>query len=188
MSEILSTPDTAAAPLSSETLARLPRLMVVMGVSACGKSTIANALAQSLTASFMDADDYHSAQNIGKMSRGEPLTDEDRYPWLQLFGEKLAAEQGRYVGACSALRKQYRELITESAKEPVLFIFLDGSKSLLQQRINARQGHFMPGSLLDSQFATLERPDADELSCAIDIDGTPQQIMQRINAALQAFE
>lgn len=186
MSDALSTPSPAA--LSGDTLARLPRLMVVMGVSACGKSTVANALAQSLAASFMDADDYHSAESIKKMSRGEPLTDEDRYPWLQLFGETLAMKQGRYVGACSALRRQYRELITASAKEPVLFIFLDGSKPLLQQRINTRRGHFMPGSLLDSQFATLERPDADELSCTINIDGTPQQIMQRINAALQAFE
>lgn len=174
--------------LSNNVLARLPRLMVVMGVSACGKSTIANALAQTLDAACMDADDYHSAENVAKMSRGEPLTDEDRHPWLQLFGQKLAAEQGRYIGACSALRKHYRELITQAAKEPVLFIFLDGSRPLLQQRISTRQGHFMPASLLDSQFATLERPDADELSCTIDIDGTPQQIMQRINAALQAFE
>lgn len=174
--------------LSIETRSRLPRLMIVMGVSACGKSTIAQAMAESLAAEFMDADAYHSPENIEKMRRGEPLSDEDRSPWLHRFGEALAASQGQCIGACSALRKQYRELITQAANEPVLFIFLDGSKALLRERISARKGHFMPASLLDSQFATLERPDASELSCTIDIDGTTQQIMQRISATLQAFE
>ena len=161
-----------------------PRLIIVMGVCGCGKSTIAAGLAKALDSGYLDADDYHPADNVAKMSRGEALTDEDRWPWLQDFATAMAQQEGIVIGACSALRRSYRECITQAADEPVLFVFLDGNKALISQRMAAREGHFMPDSLLDSQFATLERPEADECAINIDISDTAQEITQSILTAL----
>lgn len=148
-----------------------------MGVSGCGKSTIATALAKAQGGTAIDGDDYHPAANIRKMSAGNPLTDEDRWPWLDAVGRKLREESGVLFCACSALKRKYRERITEAAGEPVLFLHLQGSKALIAERMRDRDGHFMPDSLLDSQFATLEVPGPDERAINVDISGSEAQIV-----------
>ena len=158
------------------------RLIIVMGVSGSGKSTIAGQLADALGATYLDADAYHPASNIAKMSRGEALQDQDRWPWLTHFAESMTEQQGVVVGACSALRKAYRHQLTASAAEPLLFIYLNGTKALIRQRMMARKGHFMPDSLLDSQFATLEVPTPDERMLNVDISGSTEAIIAEIVA------
>lgn len=162
-----------------------PRLIIVMGVSSCGKSSVASRLGELRSAAFLDADDYHPKSNIEKMSRGEALDDEDRRPWLKHFATALSAQTGSAVGACSALKRAYRETLTEAAGEPILFIHLHGERALLAQRIAARANHFMPPSLLASQLATLEIPDADELAITIDISGSKEQVVQLIRAHIE---
>jgi gluconokinase len=157
-----------------------PRLIVVMGVSGSGKSSIALTLANALDATCLDADDYHSVSNIDKMSLGEALTDADRWPWLDHFAEIMAGQNAMAVGACSALRQTYRQRLVTAAGEPVLFVYLDGSKSLIRQRMSQRKTHFMPDSLLDSQFATLEPPGTDELAISVDIQGPITQVTDLI--------
>ena len=151
-----------------------------MGVSSCGKSSVATGLAEMHDATFLDADDYHPASNIEKMSRGDALNDEDRWPWLQHFADTMANQSGPAIGACSALRRVYREKLTEAAGEPILFIHLHGSRDLLEQRIAARENHFMPPSLLQSQLATLEIPYPDEHAITIDITGSKTQVIEII--------
>lgn len=155
-----------------------------MGVCGCGKSTIAERLAAALGATYLDGDDYHPPANIAKMSRGEALDDEDRWPWLQQFATSMAQHNGNVIGACSALRRSYRECITEAAGENVLFVLLDGSKTLIRERMAARQDHFMPDSLLASQFATLERPENDESALSVDISGSVDEIVKIIESKL----
>ena len=133
---------------------------VVMGVSGCGKSSVASMLASRTGGFFLDADDFHPSENKAKMAAAIPLTDDDRWPWLDaLNGElKTHAATGRPVFlACSALRQAYRDRL--SAGLPALrFIYLKGSKELIRQRMQGRENHFMPSALLESQFATLEEP------------------------------
>lgn len=145
------------------------RLIIVMGVSGCGKSTIAEGLAKAIGGRFFDGDHFHPQSNIDKMSRGEPLTDTDRWPWLTLVGRELSRGGGDVVGACSALKKIYRAHIAETAGEPVHFVHLSGSKELIAQRMAARDGHFMPLSLLESQFAALEPPAGEPGAVTVDI-------------------
>ncbi len=161
------------------------RLFVVMGVAGCGKTTIGNELAAATGAAFLDGDTYHPARNIEKMSRGEPLTDEDRWPWLERFARELSARKGVVIGGCSSLKRIYRDRIRKTAGEPVLFIYLDGSKALIASRMSTRTGHFMPTSLLDSQFEALEVPGADEDAISVDISGTTQEIVQSIRLELK---
>ncbi len=151
---------------------------VVMGVAGCGKTTIAEALAARLGARCIEGDRLHSPQNIAKMSAGVPLTDEDRWPWLSRIGGTLIGSDGA-VAACSALRKVYRETITRAAGRPVAFVFLKGERALIESRMHLRTGHFMPTSLLDSQFATLEEPGADELSITLDLAQTPAVLVEQ---------
>lgn len=159
------------------------RLFVVMGVAGCGKSSIGEALAIRLGGQFLDGDTYHPPENVAKMSRGEPLTDEDRWPWLKRFGTEMSMREGIVVGGCSALKRVYRETITNAANASTIFIYLAGSRELIGSRMGARTGHFMPTSLLDSQFATLEPPTADENAVTIDIDAPIEVIVDRILAA-----
>ncbi len=155
-----------------------------MGVAGCGKTTVGTALAARLNAVFLDGDHFHPPRNIEKMSRGDPLSDADRWPWLDRFATALAAPEGPVIGGCSALRRIYRERITKAAGEPVLFIHLAGEIELIAARMAAREGHFMPTSLLKSQFATLEPPDAQEYALSADISGTANEIVNQICADL----
>lgn len=141
---------------------------VVMGVASCGKTSVGELLAEKLNAHFIEGDRLHPATNVAKMSAGNPLTDEDRWPWLKAIGESLAGREAA-VASCSALKRVYREAITKAAQRPVYFIYLHGSRELLESRIGARTGHFMPASLLDSQLATLQMPAPDERALRLDI-------------------
>lgn len=162
------------------------RLLVVMGVAGCGKTTIGEHLAAAIGGTFLDGDAFHPDANIEKMSQGIPLTDEDRWPWLEIFGREIASRSGTVIGGCSSLKRVYRDFITKSAGEPVLFIYLNGSRQLIADRMGKREGHFMPTSLLDSQFAALEVPAADECAIDIDIDATTDEIVRRIQAKLDS--
>ena len=141
------------------------RIFVVMGVAGCGKSSVASALAERCSGTFLDADDHHPAANKAKMAAGTPLDDADRWPWLAAFGAALARESGPVFGACSALKASYRQAIREAVGEPVHFIHLAGDRERIARRMARRRDHFMPTSLLDSQFATLEPP-SDEVDAS----------------------
>lgn len=158
---------------------------VLMGVSGCGKSSVGAALGPALGARYLDGDDLHPPANIAKMARGEALTDADRWPWLDLVGAKLTAPD--MILGCSALRQVYRERITKAAGAPVCFIHLQGSHALIGGRMAARAGHFMPTTLLDSQFATLEPPMADELAVTVSIDQSLAAIVADILAQLKTL-
>lgn len=148
------------------------RIVVAMGVSSSGKSAVGAAIARRLHAPFLDGDGYHPPANKEKMRAGIPLVDEDRWPWLETLAGALheaADRKGVAVGACSALKRAYRDFLTEKAGEPILFVFLDGSIETIRKRIEARRHEFMNPNLLDSQFATLERPAADENVLAVSI-------------------
>lgn len=158
-----------------------------MGVSASGKTTVGKTLSQSLNIPFFDADDFHPPSNKQKMADGIPLTDDDRLDWL-LSLNKLAIEQSVLNGcviACSALKKSYRVLLQQKIKSPVKWIFLDGGFELLKQRLSERKEHFMPVSLLQSQFDTLEKP--DDAFC-VSVDLTPEQINKQILDELSKSE
>ena len=150
-----------------------------MGVSGCGKSSVGAALGDHYAVPFLDGDDFHPAANVEKMRAGHPLTDDDRWPWLDILGGALstgAAENGRVFAACSALKRSYRDALTNAAGEAVLFIHLDGSRDLIAGRMAARENHYMPTALLDSQIATLEPVSADETAARISIDQSLQAI------------
>ena len=142
------------------------RPVVVMGVSGSGKTTVGAALADALGLRFVDGDALHPAANVAKMAAGIPFDDADRAPWLDAIGAVLAA--GPVVVACSALKRAYRDRL-RAAAPGLQLVFLDGDRSLLASRMAARPGHFMPTSLLDSQLATLERPEPDEHALTADI-------------------
>ncbi len=160
------------------------RIKVVMGVSGSGKSTIAEKLATVLGATYLDADDFHPSENVVKMAHGEALTDKDRWPWLKSFAQTMAQQEGMVIGACSALKRSYRECINQAAGESVLFIYLDGDKQLIRRRMAERENHFMPESLLESQFAALERPTPTERALMVDIQGSVDQVVDLILAKL----
>jgi gluconokinase len=140
----------------------LPLRLIVMGVSGCGKSTMAAALSERLGLDMVDGDDLHLPESVAKMRAGIALQDDDRWPWLERIGNYLSQPhaQGRVV-ACSALKRVYRDRIREQAGD-VCFVFLDGDFDLIQKRMHQRVGHYMQPGLLDSQFRTLEKPQADE--------------------------
>ena len=140
------------------------RVIYVIGVSGCGKSTVAEALAHGIDATFLEGDAFHSAENVAWMRAGHPLSDDMRWGWLRDLGQAARdhAEAGRDVlAACSALKRAYRDHLRQTTG-PCRMLFLDGDRSLIHSRMLARVDHYMPATLLDSQFATLERPEADE--------------------------
>ena len=139
--------------------------LVIMGVAGCGKSTVGAALSEQLDIPYRDGDDLHSAEAVEKMRAGIPLNDEDRWPWLDRIAEALRNKAPLIIG-CSALRRVYRDRIRAGAGGEVTFVHLAGDRDLIASRMATRAGHYMPLSLLDSQFATLERPGPDE---AIDV-------------------
>jgi gluconokinase len=158
-------------------------VIVLMGVSGSGKTAVGERLAAALGAEFAEGDAYHPPANVEKMRRGTPLVDADRWPWL----ETLAREIGRWLDAgqevvlaCSALKRRYREVL-QAGRPEVRFVYLRGTEPLIRARLAARRGHFMPASLLASQFAALEKP-ADAIT--VDIDRPPDAIVDAILAAL----
>lgn len=153
-------------------------LLVVMGVSGSGKSTVGAAVAQRIGVPFADADDFHPRANIEKMSAGIPLDDRDRGPWLDAIGEWLAAHPDGAVMSCSALKRSYRDRLREHAPG-VSFLHLAGTPEVITARMAGRPGHFMPASLLSSQFATLEPLEPDEAGLTLDIDQSVDAVVQQ---------
>jgi gluconokinase len=159
-----------------------PCALIVMGVSGAGKTTVAEALSERLGWRCEDGDKFHPASNVAKMSAGQPLTDEDRWPWLKAIADeidRLCGKEQRAVFACSALRRAYREVLVHG-RDDVRLIFLDGTQALIAGRLAARKGHFMPAGLLDSQFGTLERPAPDEGAVTVSIDAPVEAIVDNI--------
>ena len=157
--------------------------LVVMGVSGSGKSTVGAAIAQRLRVPFADADDFHPPANIAKMTAGEPLDDRDRRPWLEAIGDWLTQHADGGVMSCSALKRKYRDQLRHHRRD-VEFLHLHGSREVIAQRQSSRPGHFMPASLLESQFATLEPLAPDERGLVIDVDQDIDAIVERYVSTL----
>ncbi|HEY0183277.1 MAG TPA: gluconokinase [Rhodopila sp.] len=151
-----------------------------MGVSGSGKTTVAAGLAHALGWILLEGDSFHPPANIAKMKAGVPLTDEDRLPWLRAIAareDELLAEGRSAVVACSALKRAYREILI-GGRPDTLLVYLRGSKALINERMKARKGHFMPPALLDSQFAALQEPGPDEHPIIVDIGGPVETVIQ----------
>ena len=155
-------------------------LYVIMGVCGSGKSTIGARLARELGIEFVEGDDLHPPDNVKRMAAGTPLTDDDRRGWLLAIGTRLrdAKRAGRgLVVSCSALKRSYRDLLRSAGDDTVRFVYLAGSRMLLDERMANRRGHFMPPALLESQLAILEEPSPDEHAWVCDIRDTPDTIV-----------
>ncbi|WP_210514356.1 gluconokinase [Hymenobacter terricola] len=159
-------------------------VFIVMGVSGSGKTTVGQQLAQQLHLPFYDADDFHSAANIEKMSHGTPLTDDDRRDWLATLAANLGTweKAGGAVLASSALKETYRTTLQSGVQQPLHWVFLDGPKALLLERMGARKGHYMHPDMLDSQLATLEKP---AYALRLSIEAAPAELVSQILAALK---
>lgn len=165
-----------------------PHVVVVMGVSGTGKSTVGRLLAAELAVPYADADDFHPPANIAKMSAGIPLDDADRAPWLDAIGDWLGAhaDTGGVVG-CSALKRAYRDRLRRAAPDAIT-VHLAGDRALIAERLHERTGHFMPETLLDSQFADLQPLEPDEAGVSLDITPGPSVLTTRAVAALRRLE
>ena len=160
--------------------------IIVFGVTGAGKSFIGRVLAQHLGWSFHDADDFHPAANVEKMRLGVPLTDDDRWPWLERLRQLIGESQQRGVDdvlACSALKRTYRQRL--AAGLDVRFVYLKGDHALIAERLRQRSGHFMNPGLLDSQFETLEEAADDERAIVVDVADTPETIVRQVEAVLK---
>ena len=167
-----------------------PMVLVIMGVSGSGKTTIGRALAERLGWPYKEGDELHPRANVEKMRHGTPLTDEDRWPWLKLVAqwidEQLARGQPGVI-TCSLLKRSYRDLVID-ARKGVTLLYLRGDKHVIAQRIAERKGHFMPSSLLDSQFTTLEEPGEDEHPLVIEVHGSVADTVDSTLLALKGVE
>lgn len=162
-------------------------IVVVMGVSGVGKTTLGRVLAERMNAVFLEGDRFHPPANVEKMRAGTPLTDADREPWLRALAaeaERQAAAGANVVIACSALKHRYRQILTE--RVAMRFVHLTGDRALIKARLDARVGHYMPPSLLPSQLAALEPPQADEDAITVDIAAEPAALVEAALAALRA--
>ena len=159
------------------------RVLVVMGVSGSGKSTVAALIAERLGWIFVDGDSFHTPEHVAKMHAGLALDDQDRAPWLARIAvwirQRLEAGESGVV-VCSALRKAYRDVLAGESRDAVRIVYLDGDRALIAGRLAERHGHFMSPHLLDSQFAILEPPGSDERPIAVGIDDTPEAIAERV--------
>jgi gluconokinase len=165
-----------------------PQVLVVMGVSGSGKTTVAAMLAGRLHWTFEEGDNLHPASNVEKMHNGIPLTDEDRKPWLNAIAEWIDHWRERHehgVITCSALKREYRRIIIGDRSD-VRLVYLKGDKDLIAKRLAARHGHFMPSSLLQSQFDTLEEPSSDERAIEVAIGSSPRDLVDQIQSVLVA--
>lgn len=163
--------------------------MIVMGVSSSGKSTVGEVLADRLGIPFVDGDDLHPESNREKMRSGTPLTDDDRWPWLHRVGDAIDEERDRGSAvaiACSALKRSYRDVLRQHDPQ-LLFVYLDGSRELIAERMRARHHEFMPTSLLDSQFAALEPLADDERHVSVPIALSPDEMVSAVLAELPRF-
>lgn len=161
-------------------------VVVMMGVSGSGKTTVGKRLAEMLHVDFAEGDEFHPAPNIEKMSRGEPLGDADRWPWLQAIArriDEMRKERRGLVIACSALKRGYRDILIGDRKD-VHLVYLRGAREVIGERIGKRIGHYMPASLLPSQFAALEEPGPDERPIVVDVDKPADIIAAEIAAAI----
>ena len=160
-------------------------LVVVMGVSGCGKSTVGQLLAATRGVEFAEGDRFHSPENVARMAAGIPLRDEDRQGWLSTLADRLAAARSAGHGlvlSCSALKRSYRDVLRRGAPE-LMLVHLTGSRDVLAGRMADRPGHYMPASLLDSQLAILEPPGAGENSRSFDVSQSPESIVAALSAA-----
>jgi carbohydrate kinase (thermoresistant glucokinase family) len=171
---------------TKETSQPTPTVVIVMGVSGCGKSTVGSLLASRLHWEFEDADWLHPTVNVDKMHNGIPLTDDDRWPWLNAVAAWIDASRhsgGRAVVACSALKRRYRDILIGDRAD-VRLVYLKGDETLIARRLATRHEHFMPRSLLHSQFEALEEPGPDEKPVVISIEPPPHEIVSQIASAL----
>src|SRR5215469_15025427 len=162
-------------------------IAVVMGVSGSGKTTIATGIARAFGWSLLEGDSLHPAANIAKMKSGMPLNDEDRWPWLRAIAaaiDDMRAQGQSAVVACSALKRAYRDVLIGERRD-VMLVYLCGDRKLIAARMAARQGHFMPPALLDSQLATLEEPGEDEHPVVVSVAGTPAETVAEAVAKLK---
>ena len=164
-----------------------PLKLIVMGVAGAGKSTVGLAVAKALNATYFEGDDLHPRANIQKMSKGIPLNDEDREPWLQMVGEALAKASTSMLVGCSALKRRYRDIIRATAGEKTLFLYLAGTNEIIRERMSHRLGHFMPLSLLESQFRDLEPPESDENAVTVDVDQPLDHLVDEIVTKLATY-
>ncbi|GHJ38665.1 gluconokinase [Streptomyces sp. TS71-3] len=163
---------------------RNPRVVVVMGVSGTGKTTIGPRLAAALGVPYAEGDDFHPPANIAKMSAGTPLTDDDRWPWLDAIGTWAHGRAGQGgVVSSSALKRSYRDRLRSEAPD-LVFVHLAGDRRLIEDRMAHREGHFMPAALLDSQFAALQPLQPDEPGVTVEVSGGPEEITARALSAL----
>ena len=162
----------------------VPARLVVMGVSGVGKSTVGRALSERLGVDFAEGDDFHSAASVARMAAGIALTDDDRAPWLERIGRWLGERQEGGVASCSSLRRAYRDRIRRLCPD-VAFVHLAAGASLVRERVASRSGHYMPASLVDSQFEALEELAPDEVGIRLDASEEPAQLVERASAFAQ---
>jgi gluconokinase len=162
-------------------------IVLVMGVSGSGKTTVGEKLAEHLRCSFAEGDDFHPPQNVAKMESGTPLSDSDRWPWLLTIAEQIdayIARKQRLVVACSALKRSYRDILIGEDRENTHLVYLEGTQRLIRERMEARS-HFMPPALLKSQFTTLEEPKEAEQPIRIDVRHTSDDCARLIKHELK---
>ncbi len=162
------------------------RPIIVMGVSGCGKTTAGEALALHFGVTYIEGDALHPAENVAKMAGGTPLNDDDRWPWLEKIGAALKTHRGGAVATCSSLKKMYRDMLRATAGDGLRFVFVKCSKEVLEERMQARKGHFMPPSLLASQLAALEDPGGEAGVVTVNGDAGHEEIMREIIGGLEA--